>query len=503
MHQSFTGTQPPGQVINTGVEGYPNGSYGRGAPGNAGGGGNDGNPSSNDQNSGGGGGGNGGVGGNGGNSWSSNLAVGGYGGDAFAAATIQRLALGGGGGAATRNNSSDVECSGGAGGGIVMIRAATITGTGTIEANGIEPNAANGLLPANDGGGGGGAGGTLVVFGNAGSLANIALLANGGKGGDCALSDPAHGPGGGGGGGLVYVNDLLTGTVEVSGGVNGVTTSANLVFGSTSGTDGSAFLNAQITSLEPCGFVPVSLSYFKSSFNKDENVSFEWMTATETGNLGFDLLGFDGREWTRINEKLIPSQSIDSDEPVFYQFKAQAGHYRSFALVDIDRFGNKKRHGSFAIKQTYGSLTQVETIGWNAISSEHALASQARGAAYLGLQTTPSVEVKIRQSGFHRITYEQIIATNPHFAGTYLDDLALTHRGQPVPIRIASNGAVGSRTFGPGWYVDFLGETEFNLYSDVTVLSTGCQPAIGQTHHSHQEHKSVCASGGNGTHCKI
>ena len=60
--------------------GYPNGDFARGAPGNAGGGGTDGNPATNDQNSGGGGGGNGGVGGRGGNTWSSNLAVGGFGG---------------------------------------------------------------------------------------------------------------------------------------------------------------------------------------------------------------------------------------------------------------------------------------------------------------------------------------------------------------------------------------------------------------------------------------
>jgi hypothetical protein len=42
-------------VTNTGSEGYPGGSFGRGAPGNAGGGGTDSNPRGNDENSGGGG----------------------------------------------------------------------------------------------------------------------------------------------------------------------------------------------------------------------------------------------------------------------------------------------------------------------------------------------------------------------------------------------------------------------------------------------------------------
>ena len=346
IHQTFTGSEPEGQVIDTGFEGYPDGSLGRGAPGNAGGGGNDGRTTSNGNNSGGGGGGNGGIGGKGGNTWGSNLPLGGFGGDAFAA-SIQRLTFGGGGGAGTNNDGQGAESSGGAGGGIVLIRASTITGSGVIEANGMEPNEASNLFPGRDAGGGGGAGGTLVIFGNAGSLGNITLFANGGKGSDCALRSSAHGPGGGGGGGIVYVNGLPTGNVSVSGGTNGVTTAETIAYGATSGSDGAAFLDADISSLQTCGFVPVSLSYFKASSQKDDMIQFEWMTVTETGNLGFYLLGFDGRNWKRIHQNLILSQAMDSDEPLFYQFKAKASHYHSFALEDMDRFGNKKAPRSF------------------------------------------------------------------------------------------------------------------------------------------------------------
>src|SRR5690606_14994630 len=56
----YVANQLTNTLVNLGNEGYPNGSHGMGAPGNAGGGGTDGNPNSNDQNSGGGGGGNGG-----------------------------------------------------------------------------------------------------------------------------------------------------------------------------------------------------------------------------------------------------------------------------------------------------------------------------------------------------------------------------------------------------------------------------------------------------------
>ena len=225
-------------VVDTGVEGYPNGSTARGAPGNAGGGGSDGNPTANDQNSGGGGGGNGGAGGVGGNTWNSNLARGGYGGVAIPDAA-NLIVLGGGGGGGSRNNSSGTASNGGAGGGIVVITAGTISGSGTISTNGDNGNGAD-----NDGGGGGGAGGSVVVVANSGGLGSLTIRARGGKGGDAwpnqapnGTPGDRHGPGGGGGGGFIAINGSAT--TSVTAGANGVTTNVSDSYGATSGSNGS------------------------------------------------------------------------------------------------------------------------------------------------------------------------------------------------------------------------------------------------------------------------
>ncbi|MDQ2854851.1 MAG: DUF11 domain-containing protein [Acidobacteriota bacterium] len=226
-------------VVDTLVDGYPNGSMARGAPGNAGGGGTDGNPAANDENTGGGGGSNGGAGGVGGNSWNSNFAGGGYGGAAVAAA-VNRMVLGGGGGAGSRNNSSGDASSGGRGGGMVLIRAGTVSGSGTISANGSA-----GVPALNDGGGGGGAGGSILVVANSGGLASFSLRANGGRGADAWPSQAPngtpgerHGPGGGGGGGFVAVTSGTT--TSLSGGANGITTTASDSYGSTPGSTGAS-----------------------------------------------------------------------------------------------------------------------------------------------------------------------------------------------------------------------------------------------------------------------
>jgi hypothetical protein len=94
------------------IEGYPGGSYARGAPGNAGGGGTDGETAgpdtNNEENAGGGGGGNYSQGGNGGRPWRSALKdTGGRGGAGYAGTlAFNRLFMGGGGGAGGTNNAS-------------------------------------------------------------------------------------------------------------------------------------------------------------------------------------------------------------------------------------------------------------------------------------------------------------------------------------------------------------------------------------------------------------
>lgn len=217
--------------------GYPTGTattgdFARGAPGNAGGGGTFWDGAS--DNGGGGGGGNGGAGGQGGAGWRSAGYTGvladysnltdkkwGFGGVAFGTAGVARLIMGGGGGAGDNNaNSQAVESSGAAGGGIVMVRAATVAGNGTIRARGAR--AADN--PTNDGAGGGGAGGSVVVVATT-STASLAIDVSGGRGGDAwATGSSAHGTGGGGGGGVVVTTHLVTSTL--TGGVPGVTNTA-------------------------------------------------------------------------------------------------------------------------------------------------------------------------------------------------------------------------------------------------------------------------------------
>ena len=225
-------------VTNLGVEGYPGGDAGRGAPGNAGGGGNQ-------HNSGGGGGGNGGVGGQGGLTFNGDGSrnLGGFGGAAFpqtGTPVYTQLVMGGGGGSADSNNATTPSASGGAGGGIVMLRTSSVSGAGLIRANGsagIDPNSNI------DPGGGGGAGGSVLIAAAVGT-ANVSVQATGGAGGSTNTSTgETEGPGGGGGGGVIMSTGAL-GTTTITGGPSGVSNTVNTSLSSEGGTGGQSQIPA-------------------------------------------------------------------------------------------------------------------------------------------------------------------------------------------------------------------------------------------------------------------
>ncbi len=289
-----------GVLLDNIVEGYPGGSYARGAPGNAGGGATDSDPTSNDQNSGGAGGGNVGAGGGGGWGWFSAGTTGGKGGSSYNTLspyttyyTPSAMILGGGGGSGTSNDGTGVPAggfasSGAAGGGMVIINAASLIGTGTINVSGAAANSTCQI----DGSGGGGAGGSALLYAASG-LSNITVNANGGNGGSnnpSAVSATQHGPGGGGGGGAIYANALLNGASSANGGSAGISTSSAFSnnFGAINGFNGGLTQNITLSLLPPnmtkCQgsiVLPVKLDNFSASYTNSSNVLVSWTVSNE------------------------------------------------------------------------------------------------------------------------------------------------------------------------------------------------------------------------------
>jgi hypothetical protein len=339
------------------LEGYPNGSYGKGAPGNAGGGGTDGNPvNNNNENTGGGGGGNGGIGGIGGNAWNSNIASGGKPGAVFAAATPTRRVLGGGGGAGTTNNGTGTPgngfaSSGAAGGGIIILMANAITGTGSIKANGAAGNS----TVKNDGSGGGGAGGSVLIYSKTGNLSNVIVTAKGGIGGinQTGTIDP-HGPGGGGGGGVVYSNMTLSASSSVNGGAAGTTNKFTSNYGATAGAAG--FIVQTITQSQtptfPIACVVLSVNFLDLAAEQTNGLAtIRWNVAGETDTreylvekstdgVNFSVIGhtpYTSGSASTNNYEYPDNNAFANSGVVYYRIKEleNSGRYQYSKIVSL------------------------------------------------------------------------------------------------------------------------------------------------------------------------
>ena len=309
-----------GVLLDNTLEGYPGGSYDRGAPGNAGGGGTDGLPTNNSNNSGGGGGSNGGLGGGGGNSWSSNLARGGKCGATFAQVSASRLVMGGGGGAGSTDGGTGTPnlgfaSSGTAGGGIVILNIGGFSGTGTINANGDAPN----TTLQNDGGGGSGAGGSVLVIGG-GSLTGLTVHANGANGASNtggASGPQPHGPGGGGGGGVIYSTVALNAGSTANGGAAGTTT-GGVNYGATAGAPGLIQTTTSTLPAFPVCSVLGTNFLSTSVCSKNNNNILNWTVADDAKVQQYNIeRSTDGIAFVSI-ATVLPQPTGNNNNP--YQF---------------------------------------------------------------------------------------------------------------------------------------------------------------------------------------
>lgn len=217
--------------------------------------------------------------------------------------------MGGGGGAGSSNNATGTPgfgaaSSGAAGGGLVFVRAGTVTGSGTINANGT--NANNSVT--NDASGGGGGGGQALVFvNNSGGATGVTINANGGAGGTNTGGGSPHGPGGGGSGGFAIVSGSTT--INVAGGANGTTATSptsTAAYGSTSSPGGSLTVSLGATQIP--GISPNASCLPRLTVTKTTSTPSAIATGTATYSITVsNQNGYGTATGVTITDPLTPS----------------------------------------------------------------------------------------------------------------------------------------------------------------------------------------------------
>lgn len=247
------------------------------------------------------------------------------------------------------------------------------------------------------------------------------------------------------------------------------------------------------------GSVPVTVSFFRA-LREGNAVNFAWSTATEVGNLGYNLYALTDKGLVQVNDELIAVEGMDSLRPQDYTATTKDIAADTFFIGDVSIEGKVQFHGPFKLGETYGEKVSVEPIDWKAIRSEtETLAAQRLAvrtadlpqqtakasldlAAAGGIEPTgrddvplernisgfvsgfPVVEFKVDRDSLYRVTYEQLRDAGLDLAGVPSAKIALTNRGAGVPIFVKSG-----KVFGPGAFIEFYGQALSTLYTNTNV----------------------------------
>ena len=112
------------------------------------------------------------------------------------------------------------------------------------------------------------------------------------------------------------------------------------------------------------GTVPVTVGYFLAQ-PRGDGIEFHWQTATETGTAGFNILAATEAGAVQLNPALIPSQAIDSTEPLDYAFITQT-NATSFLLQEMEITGATNEYGPYTLGNAYGARIPTDPVdGWS------------------------------------------------------------------------------------------------------------------------------------------
>lgn len=219
------------------------------------------------------------------------------------------------------------------------------------------------------------------------------------------------------------------------------------------------------------GTLPVSLAYFQSSAR-----GAEWATASETGTVGFRLLGTVATtkgKTAEIELGRVAATATDSQTPNSYRLDVElpAGLSQLW-LEEIDASGKTRRHGPFAPGATTGALPEESKIDWAAVRAELEAGELASRAAAEGPGSGPfngspfaGARLEISKPGIQRITHAALLAAGIDLSGTPIGQIAILDNGNPV-----ARAVLGGPTWNAASAIELYWNPALTLWSPYDVL---------------------------------
>jgi hypothetical protein len=162
----------------------------------------------------------------------------------------------------------------------------------------------------------------------------------------------------------------------------------------------------------------------------------------------------------------VPAHGPDSMTPQRYEAVVDGRGIDEIVIEDLSLFGERRPHGPFKAGETVGEEPEGMAIDWTAVKAELAAAPAAR-AAQAGLTVSAAAAtvkeglLLVREEGIHRVTHEQLLAAGIDLSGTPAPRISLSDNGKPVARHVGTS----TGTFGPGSFIEFVGQPKLTLAS--------------------------------------
>ncbi|MCA9993888.1 MAG: DUF3372 domain-containing protein, partial [Anaerolineales bacterium] len=116
--------------------------------------------------------------------------------------------------------------------------------------------------------------------------------------------------------------------------------------------------------------LPVTLSYVQAT-RQGPVTRFTWQTATESGTVGFNLIGInDDGTLVPLHKHPVWATGLATTRPQDYTLAVGGWRGTRFYLEDIGIRGEVQRHGPFVVGTPSGRAIELSTIDWPAIQAE-------------------------------------------------------------------------------------------------------------------------------------
>ncbi len=194
-------------------------------------------------------------------------------------------------------------------------------------------------------------------------------------------------------------------------------------------------------------------------------------TASEDGALGFRVLA--ARSDSAARQPLEATLSLAQSSVLAPQRYEVRGNYSGQTRVWIEEvsiLGESTLHGPFDVGTRVGEAqSDAVATDWSSIRSEQVALRQARGVALqarlLRAGTPAEAELRISESGWVRLRYEDLLAQGVDWTGVPAAQIELLRGTRSLPLLIE-----GGAVFGPGGSLAFLGESiTGSLYTRTAV----------------------------------